>query len=62
MNSVPITRSGTERSRFISIRIGCWIHGGEMLRAQARPNGIARITASPVPHNAICTVSHIWAT
>ena len=35
---------------------------GETLRAQARPNGMARITAMTVPQSAICTVSHIWAT
>jgi hypothetical protein len=62
MNRVPITRSGIERSRFIRRRIGCCSQIGEMLRAQARPNGTARITASAVPQSAICTVSHIWAT
>ncbi|OIQ64525.1 hypothetical protein GALL_539230 [mine drainage metagenome] len=62
MNSMPITRSGTERNRFMSRRIGCCSQGGETLRAQARPKGMARITASAVPHSAICTVSHIWAT
>ena len=62
MNSVPTTRSGIERSRFIRKRIGCCSHTGETLRAQARPKGTAISTARAVPHMAIWMVSHIWAT
>ena len=58
----PTTRSGIERSRFISRRIGCCSQAGETLRAQARPKGMAITTASAVPHMAIWMVSHIWAT
>lgn len=56
MNRVPTTRSGIERSRFISRRIGCCSHTGETLRAQARPNGMAITTAKAVPHMAIWIV------
>ena len=41
MNTVPTTRSGTERRMSISRRTGCWIHSGEMLRDAARPSGMA---------------------
>ena len=61
-NSRPITRSGTERSRFITQRTGVTIQTGAMLRAAARPRGMPSRTARKVPHRAIWTVSHILAT
>ncbi len=48
MKIVPITRSGTERSRSSSRRTGCCSQGGATLRAPARPSGMA-IDASPGP-------------
>ena len=60
MNRVPTTRSGIERSRFISSRIGCCSQSGETLREQARPKGMAISTASVgAPHGDLDRQPHL---